>query len=118
MRWFAAWVVGLVMVWGGAVRAQELAGTWQGTMQESPNQSARTVVKIAKLDGGGLSGGLYRIDEGVGPIPVSMIALEGKRVKFAVERMGVTYAGNMSAGGSERDCISAGRLGALPLASR
>ena len=100
MRKFALWMVAFAVLGGSALYAQNLTGTWQGTMQEGSNQSARTVVKIAKADGGELSGGLYRIDEGVGPIPVSMITFEGKTVKFTVDRMGVTYAGKLSADGA------------------
>ncbi len=97
------WTLVLVLIPAVRVPAQDISGTWQGMMQEGPSQQARTVVKIQKVTSSAsstnLTGSLYRIDDGVGPIPVGAIALEGRTVKFAVDVMGVTFEGKLSTDG-------------------
>lgn len=56
MLWFAA--LGLS---GGALFAQDITGTWQGTLQAG--RELRTVIKISKADGGGLKAVMYSIDQ-------------------------------------------------------
>jgi uncharacterized protein (TIGR03435 family) len=58
---------------------------------------ARTLLEIAKTDDGVLSGNLYRIDDGVGPIPITSIVLRDKAVEFKVNVMDVTYEGKLDA---------------------
>jgi uncharacterized protein (TIGR03435 family) len=77
--------------------AQDLTGTWQGTLHAG--QDLRVVVKISKADGGGYKAVAYSIDQGGAPIPVTKITLDGGAVKMAVTAIGGTYEGKMSADG-------------------
>lgn len=77
--------------------AQDLTGTWQGTLHAG--QDLRIVVKISNADGGGYKAVAYSIDQGGAPIPVAKTTLEGGTVKMAVTAIGGTYEGKLSADG-------------------
>lgn len=78
--------------------AQDLTGTWQGTLHAG--QDLRIVLKISKADGGGYKAENYSIDQGGQPIPVDKIALDGTTVKMSVKVIGGTYEGKLSADGN------------------
>jgi uncharacterized protein (TIGR03435 family) len=77
--------------------AQDLTGTWQGTLHAG--QDLRLVLKVTKADGGAYAATAYSIDQGGQPIPVAKITLDGGTVKMAVTAIGGTYEGKMSADG-------------------
>ena len=60
------WVIALVVLEGGALFAQSLAGTWQGPLQasETPGDTLRVVFKISATTSGALHGIMYSIDQG------------------------------------------------------
>jgi hypothetical protein len=87
------WVVPLVMLLGSALYAQDIVGDWQGTV----GQGSRIVLQIAKGDNGRWSGKFYSIDYGPDSTPVSSLTLQGSNLKFAVEGVGGTYEGTLSA---------------------
>jgi hypothetical protein len=60
------WMVALAALSGDALLAQDLTGTWQGT-----------VIKISKVDGSALRGILYSIDPGGQGIPANPVTLQG-----------------------------------------
>lgn len=76
---------------------QNIADTWQGTLHAG--QDLRTVVKIAKADGGGFKALFYSLDQGGAPLPVTKITLEGTTVKMSLTMIGGTYEGKLSADG-------------------
>jgi uncharacterized protein (TIGR03435 family) len=78
---------------GGALFAQDITGTWQGTLQ-IPNQELRTVIKISKADGGGLKAVLYSIDQG-GQGVAGTVTLEGSTVKMSIPGIGGSYEGKL-----------------------
>ena len=78
----------------GALRAQDLAGNWQGTLKAG--KELRLILVVSKEDGR-LQATLYSIDETPLPISVSSIALDGSTVKFAIDINGTAYEGKMSA---------------------
>jgi uncharacterized protein (TIGR03435 family) len=78
--------------------AQDLSGTWQGTLHVG--QDLRIVTKISKADGGGYKAIDYSIDQGGAPIPVAKITLDGSTVKMAITVIGGTYEGKLSADGN------------------
>jgi uncharacterized protein (TIGR03435 family) len=114
MVWFA-------MLTGGALRAQDITGSWQGTLHAA--KDFRVVVKISK-DGGGNGAGLtavvYSIDQGGQPMNASSITVDGTNpgettVKFAVASIGGSYAGTLSADGNTISGEWAQGGGPLPL---
>jgi uncharacterized protein (TIGR03435 family) len=83
-----------------AQTAQDIAGTWQGTMQVG--QAMRVVVKISKAGtgaGAGLKGELYSIDSGDAEV-IPSITLRGSDVRFALASNEASYAGKLSDDGA------------------
>jgi len=85
---------------GSALLAQNITGTWQGTLKvNGPNGSVdlRTVMKISRADNEGLKGAFYIIDQGATPINTTSITLKGSAVKVSITQLngtaGVRYGG-------------------------
>jgi uncharacterized protein (TIGR03435 family) len=86
------------------LRAQDIAGTWQGTMQagEGTIKDQRIVVKIEKNTGGGWQGVVYSLDslmayEGHA---TTLMSLQGAELRFAIAPIGATYQGKLSEDGA------------------
>jgi len=75
------------------VTANDLTGTWQGTLHVG--QDLRLVVKITKADTGYKSV-FYSIDQTGNPFTVDKTTLDGSTVKFAVNQIGGTFEGKVS----------------------
>ncbi len=94
MKKLVRWIVGLALLAGGALRAQDLTGNWQGTLKSA--KDLRMILVVTKEDGR-LQAKLYSIDETSQPFRVSSIAQDGSTVKFAIDVNGTAYEGKMSA---------------------
>ena len=79
----------------GALLAQALEGTWQGTLAPVPNREIRMVFKITR-DGDAHQGVYYNIDAGR-QLKLGAITLQGNTVKIAIPGMGGTYEGRFEA---------------------
>jgi uncharacterized protein (TIGR03435 family) len=77
--------------------AQDVTGTWQGTLQAG--QSLRTVITIAK-EGADLKAVLYSIDQGGQPLAASAIVVQGANVRISFTAARITYEGKLSADGN------------------
>ncbi len=76
--------------------AQDISGTWQGTLQ-TPQQNLRIVVKIDKAEQG-LKATFYSIDQsgqGIG----GTVALQGSAVKITLPGIGGVYDGKLDSDG-------------------
>lgn len=82
--------------------AQNLTGTWQGTLQvpQAPGGQLRTVFKISRADDESLKGTFYSIDQGGRGLPVGAITQQGPAVKIAIPGIGGAYEGRLSADGN------------------
>src|ERR1700679_855532 len=87
-------IVALAVLAGGALRAQDLTGNWQGTLKAS--KDLRMILVVSKEDGK-LQAKLYSIDETPQPFRISSISQEGSTGKFAIEIKGTAYEGKMNA---------------------
>jgi non-heme chloroperoxidase len=89
----------LLLMFAGAVCAQDLTGDWQGALKGGA-QELRVIVHIEKSDSGGWKATLASIDQspdrGV-TIPVESLRLEGQDVKIAVPAVRGSYEGKLSA---------------------
>ena len=98
----AAMMLGLGSVPLVAQTAQDIAGTWQGTMQVG--QAMRIVVKISKGDGAanksGWKGALYSIDSSNQATAIPTITLAGANAKFTIPAIEASYQGKLSADGA------------------
>ena len=92
-------LVAMFAIFVPALRAQDIVGDWQGTLDLGGGK-LRMVVKVAKGDKGGLSAKLYNADRGTQPASASSVTLSGSTFKFSVDLMGATYEGKLSADGN------------------
>ncbi len=99
MKKFTLWVIALATLQGSALLAQNLVGTWQGSLQ-LPGRELRTVFKISTTDADKLKAVLYSIDQGGTPINASAVALQGSSVKISIIGIGGDYEGKLSADGN------------------
>jgi len=75
----------------------DISGDWQGTLHA--NKDLRTIVRITKADKG-FAAKWYSIDQGGPAIPVTAVTVDGPKVKFALDMIGGTYDGVLSADGA------------------
>src|SRR5438552_8678853 len=99
MKKLMLWIAALALLSGGELFAQEIIGTWQGTL--SAGRDLRTVMKISRADGGapGLKVIFYSIDQGAQGLP-GTVTLQGSAVKIALPGLGGTYEGKFEADGN------------------
>jgi uncharacterized protein (TIGR03435 family) len=82
-----------------AIFAQNIVGTWQGTLQ-TPNRPLRLVMKLTRAADESLKGSLYSIDQNGREIPASAVTLKGTALKFTVPSISGNYEGVLSADGT------------------
>jgi uncharacterized protein (TIGR03435 family) len=92
------WMIALAALSVSALHAQNIAGTWQGTLKVGP-QDVRTVFKIS-LEDDKLKAVLYVIDQSGQPITASAITRDGSTIKMTVAAIGGSYEGKLSADGN------------------
>jgi uncharacterized protein (TIGR03435 family) len=92
------WMIVFTTLSGGALLAQDITGTWQGTLQAG--REMRTVFKISKTDGGGLKATLYSIDQPGPGVNVNAVTLQGSTVRMSIAVMGGAFEGKLDAGGN------------------
>lgn len=90
-------IVTLGLLSAGALRAQDLTGSWQGTLKAA--KDLRMILVVSK-DDRKLQAKLYSVDETPQPFRISSISQDGLTVKFAIEINGTTYEGKMNAAGN------------------
>ena len=98
MKYLMRWMVIVATLSGGVAHAQNVTGTWQGTL--NVGKELRIVIVIASAAGGGLIGMMHSIDQGGQGIAASPVSFEGTTLRLAIGPMGVTYEGQMSADGN------------------
>jgi len=98
MKKLMFWFISLTILAGASTQAQDLAGTWQGTLQAG--KGLRTVLKITKADKGGWSAMFYSIDQGPDGMAIPFISLQESTVKFAIPVINGTYEGKLSSDGT------------------
>jgi uncharacterized protein (TIGR03435 family) len=91
-------VMALTALSGGALLAQDLTGTWQGTLTLPNGRDLRTVIKVTK-EGNALRGVMFSIDQGGQGIPVNPVTLQGTTVKMSMPGIGGSYEGKVEADG-------------------
>lgn len=86
----------LVAVCTQVAFAQDVTGTWQGTLQPGP--TLRIVLKITNGDAGRLNAVMYSIDQGPQPVAAT-VAIQGDTVKLSMPGIGGSFDGRLSADG-------------------
>jgi pimeloyl-ACP methyl ester carboxylesterase len=81
----------------GALQAQEIAGTWQGTL--GGENKLRVVIQIERGSDGVLKGRGYSIDQSPNPATLTTVSYEASTLKFTMDAMHISYEGTMGADG-------------------
>ena len=98
MKKLMLWIV-MAAASATALQAQEISGTWQGSLQPpgAPN-ALRLVMKISK-EVDQLKGTLYSIDQGAQSIAAT-VTVQGGTVRMSVAPAGISYEGKLAADGN------------------
>jgi uncharacterized protein (TIGR03435 family) len=96
-RWLV--LLALVFLAGASVFAQDLAGTWQGTLSVQGMQ-VRFVFRITRGADTKLAGQAFLIDQGGQPLPVNAISVDGRTVKWKLDAIGASYEATFSSDGN------------------
>jgi uncharacterized protein (TIGR03435 family) len=99
MKKFMLWTIAFVLVWTVALQAQDLTGSWQGTLNAG-GRDLRIVIKLSKADNGDLKAMFYSIDQGGQGIGAGAITVQGTNIKIPVPGIGGTYEGKLSSEGN------------------
>lgn len=110
-RWMQC-LAGCFLVLCSALHAQEITGQWQGTMK-TPND-LRIILVLTK-ENGALKASMYSIDQLAQPFQASSVSLEGSTFKFAINLIGASYEGKLSADGNTITGTWSQALSTLPL---
>ena len=97
MKKLIPWMVALAALSGHAQPAQDLTGTWQGTLVVPGGKEVRLVIKVTKGEGSAMRGVFYSIDQGGQSIPVNPVTLQGSAVKMSIPGIGGSYEGKLEA---------------------
>jgi uncharacterized protein (TIGR03435 family) len=98
MKKLMLWMISLAALSGTALNAQNLTGTWQGTLSPGA-QTLRIVVKVSIGADDKPKAVMYSIDQGAQPINASAVSREGSTVKMTVPALNGSYEGKLSADG-------------------
>jgi uncharacterized protein (TIGR03435 family) len=79
--------------------AQDIVGTWQGTLHVSSGRDLRIVNKITKDDKGQLKVMDFSIDQGWQGMAATSASFQDGVFKYAIERINGSYEGKISADG-------------------
>lgn len=80
--------------------AQNITGTWQGTLQIPQRPDLRTVLKISMAEDESLKAVFYSIDQNPTPLQASSATLRGSAFKMSIVAATATYEGMLSADAS------------------
>ena len=84
---------------GTPLVAQNIAGTWQGTLQPPQGNAFRVVAKVTQADNR-LAATVYNIDQPGQPIVASPVTFQGGAFKMTLPGIGATYDGRLSSDGN------------------
>jgi len=93
----ALWTTVLAALSVCAIFAQDMVGTWQGTLKNAKGKELRLVGKISKAANEKLAATFYSIDQGGQPIPAGAVTQQGTNIKIDIPAIGGTYEGKLSA---------------------
>jgi hypothetical protein len=79
--------------------AQDIAGTWQGTLQ-TPQRALRLVMKLERANDESLKALFYSIDQNGQGIPGSNVSFQGSTFKATIPAINGNFEGKLSADGN------------------
>jgi uncharacterized protein (TIGR03435 family) len=93
-----------LLLWAIAVAAlpgwaQNIAGSWQGTLKAGP-QELRIVMKISRADDESLKAAVYSIDQAGAAFSAGVVTLRGSALKMTIPAISAAYEGTLSSDGN------------------
>ena len=96
-------ILALLALPASALLAQNITGTWQGTLKVNGTNGSvdlRTVMKISRADNDSLKGVFYSIDQDPTPVAMTSITLKGAALKISLVQMNGAFDGTPSGDGN------------------
>ena len=93
------WVYLLIVLCAGTVHAQDIVGTWQGTLASTQGSPLRIVLQVTRDENRALQAKIYSIDQGPEGNRVDSITLQESTVKFVLDMIQGSYEGKLSLDG-------------------
>ena len=102
MKKLVLWMIALAATPGAALLAQNLTGSWQGSLPVpvAGRPPLRIVIKISRADDEKLKATLYSIDQGGQPVNANAITQQGSTLKMSVVAIGGEYEGKIGGDGN------------------
>jgi uncharacterized protein (TIGR03435 family) len=99
MKKLISFALAATALFAQALPAQNLAGTWQGTLNTG-KRDLRVIFKISPGDAASLKALMYSIDQGPDALPSSAVTMQNTAVKITFPGVGANFEGKMSADGN------------------
>jgi uncharacterized protein (TIGR03435 family) len=99
---------------GSALFAQNITGTWQGSLQGPQGPALRIVMKIS-IEDDKLKAVSYSIDQNPTPVPASAVTRDGSTLKTTFAALGGSWEGKIGADGNSLTGIWTQGGGPAPL---
>jgi uncharacterized protein (TIGR03435 family) len=96
----AVWTTALAALSIGVLLAQDMVGTWQGTLKNPKGKELKLVGKISRAANEKLAATFYSIDQGGQPINAGSVTQQGSDIKIDIPAIGGTYEGKLSGDGN------------------
>ena len=93
-------IVAVAAFCAGLLSAQDVTGSWHGTLETPQGQQLRMVFEISQADGQGLRAVIHSIDQPAPPINAGSVTAEGANLKIGIPAIGGNYDGKLSEDGN------------------
>ncbi len=80
--------------------AQDIAGSWQGTLKLPAGRDLRLIVQVTRGENGGWNAMLYSIDQTPDGMRADSVTVQGSTVKLTIDSIRGAYEGALSSDGS------------------
>ena len=100
MKKMLMWMMAFAALSVNALRAQNIAGDWQGTVKSDVGAARRVVLHITKHESCDLTAMVFRMDQLPDGFGVNGLTVRGSELRFSVDPLHITFDGKLSADGS------------------
>ncbi|MEP6961468.1 MAG: TIGR03435 family protein, partial [Acidobacteriota bacterium] len=100
MRTLMLWTAAMAASGASPLLAQNIVGSWQGSLQPPQGPALRIVMQISRAPDESLRAVMFSIDQGAQPITAASVTLQGSNLKMAIPALGGTYDGKLSPDGN------------------
>jgi len=99
MKKLLLWMTALGALPGGALFAQNMTGTWQGSLKVQTTE-VRIAMKVSRGDDESLKATLYNVDQAAPGLNATGVTQKGSSLKMTMAALGGSYEATLSADGN------------------